>query len=50
MMAIVGVYYKDLFKVQYDVIQGYPLTPIIFNVVVYAVLRHWVAVVAEAGG
>ena len=28
-------------------IQGEPLSPTIFNVVVNAVLRHWVAVVSE---
>ena len=27
--------------------QGYPLPPTIFNVVVDAVVRHWVSVMAE---
>ena len=39
-------YFGIPFKVYHSVIQGDPLPPTIFNVVVDAVIRYWVAVVA----
>ena len=45
-----GVYFGAPIKGQRGVTQGNPLSPTIFNVVVDAVLRHWVSVVAEVEG
>ena len=39
-------YYGAPFKLFIRLIQRYPLYPTIFNVVVYAVIQHWVTVVA----
>ena len=39
-----GGYYWEAFKGARGVTQGKPLSPTIFNVVVDAVLRHWVTV------
>ena len=42
MMARAGGYYGEAFKGERGVMQGKPLPPTIFNVVVEAVVRHWV--------
>ena len=42
MVARAGGYYKKAFKGERVVTQGYPLSSTIFNVVVDAVVRHWV--------
>ena len=42
MVARAGGYYGTAFKVECGVTQGDPLSPIIFNVVVDVVVRHWV--------
>ena len=42
MVARVGGYYGEAFKGAWGVTQGDPLSPTIFNVVVDAVVRHWV--------
>ena len=46
-MARVGGYCGAAFKGAQGVMQVYPLSPTIFNVVMDAVVRHWVAVMAE---
>ena len=49
MVARAGGYYRKGFKGGRGVAQGDPLSPTIFNVVVDAVVRHWVTlVVTEA--
>ena len=48
-LAKSGGYYETQFKGYHGVTQGHPLTPIILNVVVDAVIRHWVTVVAATG-
>ena len=49
MVAQAGGYYGTAFKGGRGVTQGDPLSPTIFNVVVYAVVRHWVTgVIADA--
>ena len=49
MVARVGGYYGTAFKGKRGMTQGDPLSPTIFNVVVGAVVRHWVAgVLADA--
>ena len=49
MVASAGGYYGKAFKGTRSVTQGDPLSPTIFNVVVDAVVRHWVKMVlAEA--
>ena len=45
MVARAGGYYGDAFKGGQGVKQGDPLSPTIFNVVVDAVVRHWVTMV-----
>ena len=47
MVARVGGYYRVAFKGARGVTQVEPLYPTIFNVVVDAVVRHWVTVMAE---
>ena len=42
MVAQAGGYYKTASKGERGVTQGNPLSPTIFNVVVDAVVRHWV--------
>ena len=42
MVKRAGVYYGTAFKGERRVTQGDPLSPIIFNMVVDAVVRHWV--------
>ena len=46
MVAQEGGYCGAPFKSVCGVTQGYPLSPTFFNVVVDAVLQHWVTVVA----
>ena len=41
-----GGYFRLSFKVYRGVTQGDPLSPTIFNMVVDAVIGHWMAVVA----
>ena len=47
MVARAGGYYRTSFQGAHRVTQGDPLSPIIFNVVVDAVARHWLTVVVE---
>ena len=47
MAARVGGYYGTAFQGLHGVTQGDLLSPTIFNVVVYAMVRHWVTVVIE---
>ena len=47
MVARAGGYYGTGFKGAKGVTQGDPLSPTIFNVVVYAVVRHWVTLSVE---
>ena len=42
MVAWAGSYYEKGFKGERGVTQGDPLSPTIFNVVVDAVVRHWI--------
>ena len=42
MVARAGGYYRTGFKGARGVTQGDPLSPTIFNVVVDALVRHWV--------
>ena len=44
MVARVGGYYGADFEGSRVVMQGYPLPPTIFNVVVDLLVRHWVSV------
>ena len=46
MVARSGGYYGPASKNYRGVTQGYPMSPTIFNVVVDAIIRHWVEVVA----
>ena len=41
MVARAGRYYEKGFKGERGMMQGDPLSPTIFNVVVDAVVRHW---------
>ena len=45
MMARAGGYYGEDFKGDRRVTQFDPLSPTIFNVVVDAVVRHWVTII-----
>ena len=47
MVVRAGGYYGEAFKGARGVNQGEPLSPTIFNVVVYAVVRHWVTLDLE---
>ena len=47
MVAHAGGYYGTAFRGERGVTQGDPLSPTIFNVVVDAVVRHWVQGVVE---
>ena len=47
MVAWAGGYYGAPFKGFCGMTQGDPLYPMIFNLVVDEVLRHWVIMVAE---
>ena len=47
MVVRVGGYYGTVFKGERGVTQGNPLSPTIFNVVVDAVVRHWVTLAVE---
>ena len=49
MVARAGGYYGEAFKGTRGVTQGDPLSPTLFNVVVDAVVRHWIdGIVDEA--
>ena len=47
MVARAGGYYREAFKGARGMTQGDPLSPTIFNVVVDAVVRHWVTMALE---
>ena len=47
MVARAGGYYGTAFGGEIGVTQGYPLSPTIFNVLVDAVVRHWVNGIME---
>ena len=47
MVARAGGYYGEDFKGAWGVTQGDPLSPTIFNVVVDAVVRHWVTLAMD---
>ena len=47
MVARAGGYYGAAFVGARVVTQEYPLSPTIFNVVVYTVVRHWITVMVE---
>ena len=47
MVARAGGYYGETFKGYRGVTQGDPLSPTIFNVVVDAVVSHWVTVMVD---
>ena len=44
MVARAGGYYRKVFKGGRGVTQGEPLSPTILNVVVDALVRHWVRI------
>ena len=48
MLAKVGRYYWDVFKGARGMTQVDPLSPTIFNVVLDAVVQHWVTVILES--
>ena len=50
MVARAGGYYRASFKGSCGVTQGETLSPTIFNLVVDAVVRHWVTVMVEGAG
>ena len=50
MVEMSGEYFGVFFKVQSGVIQGYPISSTILNVLVDAVLRNWVSLVAATEG
>ena len=43
-------YFGGPFKVRRGVNQGFPISSIIFNVVVDVVIRHWISVVVDTEG
>ena len=47
MVAWAVGYYRTFFLGEHGITQGDPLSPTIFNVVVDAVVRHWVTVAVE---
>ena len=47
MVVRVGGYYRAELTGDRGVMQGYPLPPTIFNVVVDAVVNHWVSAMVE---
>ena len=47
MVARAGSYYGKGFKGEQGVTQGDPLSPTIFNVVVDAVVRHWLQLATQ---
>ena len=47
MVARAGSYYRKGFKGEWGVMQGNPLSPTIFNVVVDAVVRHWLQLATQ---
>ena len=47
MVAMAGRYYGASFRGERGVTRGDPLSPTIFNVVVDAVVRHWVEAIVE---
>ena len=47
MVARAGSYYRKGFKGERGVTQGDPLSPTIFNVVVDAVVRHWLQIATQ---
>ena len=50
MVACLGGYYGAVFQGFRGVAQIDPLSPIIFNVVVDAVVRHWILLVSGGAG
>ena len=48
MVEKAGGYYRAAFKVARGLIQGDPLYPTIFNVVMGAVVWHWVTVMVDS--
>ena len=50
MVANAGGYYGEAFKGAQGVTQEDSLSPTIFNLVVYVVVHHWVAVMVEGAG
>ena len=50
MVARTGRYYGEALQGFQGVTQGEPLPPTIFNVVAYAVVRHWILLVAGGAG
>ena len=50
MVAKSSIYFGATFKVQRGMTQGWLLSPTIVNVVVHAVLRHWVTVLTASEG
>ena len=50
MVACTGGYYRAEFKGFREVIQGDPLSPTIFNLVVVEEVRHWISLVAGVAG
>ena len=50
MVAQAGGYYGEPFQGEIGVTKGDPMSPIIFNMVVYAVVRHWESLVSERTG
>ena len=47
MVARAGSYYRKGFKGKRGVTQGDPLSPTIFNVVLDAVVRHWLTIAVK---
>ena len=48
MVVKAGGYYRSEFNGARGVMQGDPLSPTIFNVLVGALVRHWVKVMVES--